>query len=189
MLLGRDEVAISEAEAGLSLAPQSRLTASGLAQTLYLARRYHDAVAVCDACLDRDDAYVFAVHLRGQCRQMLGDFDGAAHDMERAAMLTGRTPFYLALLGHCYGVGRRHADAEQLLQQFQAMEAAAQYVPPHCYVYTLAGLGRPEEALAHQERAYEDGASPFNYLTPNIRGLFALEPGQRDRLRQMRLAL
>lgn len=189
VFLGRTDVAIAEADAGFSLAPQSRLAACGLAQTLYLARRYADAMAICDRCLERDPTYVFAVHLRGQCRQMLGDLAGALQDMEHAAALTGRAPFYLALLGHCYGVSDRQAEAERLLDEFAAMEARALYVPPHCYVYTLAGLGRWNEALVHQERAYADGASPFNYFTPNVRGLFALEPGQRDRLRQMRLAV
>ena len=37
-------------------------------------------------------------------------------------------------------------------------------MPPQCYVYIYAGLGERERALAYQEKAYEDGASPFNYL-------------------------
>ena len=44
-------------------------------------------------------------------------------------------------------------------------------------------------ALEHKEKAYEDGASPFNYLTPSIRGLYALDPYHKKRLEQMRLIL
>ncbi len=63
------------------------------------------------------------------------------------------------------------------------------YVPPQCYVFIYAGLGEKERALEYQERAYQDGASPFNYLTPFIRGLYALSPQHKRRLEQMRLVL
>ena len=48
-------------------------------------------------------------------------------------------------------------------------QPADTYVPPQSFVFIFAGLGEKERALAHQERAYEDGASPFNYLTPYVR--------------------
>ena len=56
-------------------------------------------------------------------------------------------------------------------------------------VLLTACKGDREAALAHQARAYEDGASPLNYLSPFVRDLFSLDPDQRDRLRQMRLSL
>jgi hypothetical protein len=37
--------------------------------------------------------------------------------------------------------------------------------------------------------AYTDGASPFNYLFPGIRELYALSPHHKTRLEQMRLIL
>ena len=48
-------------------------------------------------------------------------------------------------------------------------------------------MGDRQGALEHQERAYEDGAPPLNYLTPFIRNLYSLDPLHRDRLHQMRL--
>ena len=35
----------------------------------------------------------------------------AAADLERVVALTGRTPYYLGVLGHCYGRSGRRADA------------------------------------------------------------------------------
>ena len=63
------------------------------------------------------------------------------------------------------------------------------YVPPQSYVFIYAGLGEQARALAYQEQAYADGASPFNYLTPSIRDLYALDPYHKRRLEQMRLSL
>jgi hypothetical protein len=56
-------------------------------------------------------------------------------------------------------------------------------------VFIYAGLGDPARALAYQERAYQDGSSPFNYLSPSMRELYALDPYHKKRLEQMRLAL
>jgi hypothetical protein len=80
---------------------------------------------------------------------------------------------------------------EQALALVAELEQQARdvYVPPQCYVFIYAGLGDRPKALEFQERAYEDGASPFNYLTPSIRDLYALDPDHRQRLEQMRLAL
>jgi hypothetical protein len=60
-------------------------------------------------------------------------------------------------------------------------------VPPQCYVFIYAGIGERSRALEYQEQAYEDGASPFNYLAPCIRGLYALSSDHKRRLEQMRL--
>ena len=81
----------------------------------------------------------------------------------------------------------RH-EAHRLLDELN-QSAPDVYVPSQCYVFIYAGLGERERALEYQERAYEDGASPFNYLTPFIRPLYALSPHHKKRLEQMRLAL
>ena len=53
----------------------------------------------------------------------------------------------------------------------------------------LRRAGERQRALEYQERAYEDGASPFNYLAPSMRDLYALDPYHKKRLEQMRLIL
>ena len=68
-------------------------------------------------------------------------------------------------------------------------QAPDTYVPPQSYVYIYAGLGERERALAYQEKAYEDGASPFNYLFAGIRSLYARSPHHKRRLEQMRLVV
>lgn len=190
VLLGRDDAALTEAHAGHRLAQDSRLVIGGLAQTLYLAQRYDEAIAACDRCLQLDPTYALAVHLRGQCWEMKSDYAAAIRDFERAAALTDRAPFYLGILGHCYGECRMRSEAEQLIVELERVRRETSlYVPPQCFVYIYAGLGDRARALACQEDAYVDGASPFNYLSPTIRQLYALEPSQKRRLEQMRLVI
>ena len=92
----------------------------------------------------------------------------AVADLEQAASLSRRAPFYLAILGRCYGEFGMRAEALGLVAEL-SRQPPDTYVPPQAYVFIYAGLGERERALQYQEKAYEDGASPFNYLSPCIR--------------------
>jgi tetratricopeptide (TPR) repeat protein len=188
MLLGREDAAFAEAARAHALAPSSRLVAGARAQTMYLGERYDEAIALCSECLRFDPAYVFAIHLRGLCYLAKSMRDEAVADLEQAASLVGRAPFYLGLLGRCYGEFGMREEALNLIAELDGQRADT-YVPPQCYVYIYAGLGERERALEFQEKAYEDGASPLNYLSPCIRALYALSPHHKRRLAQMRLVL
>jgi tetratricopeptide (TPR) repeat protein len=159
-----------------------------MAQTLYLARRYDQTIELCDECLRHDPDYVFAASLRGQCYELKGMFREAVADLEHSAALTLRAPFYVGILGHCYGEAGMRTQALELIADLKR-QSREMYVPPQAYVYVYAGLGERSKALGYQERAYEDGASPFNYFAPSIRDLYALDPQQRRRLEQMRLII
>jgi serine/threonine protein kinase len=188
MLLGREDAAFSEARVGHTMAPSSRLAAVGRAQTLYLARRYDEAIDLCSGCLRFDPGYVFATHLRGLCFLAKSMHREAVADMERSATMANRTPFYLGMLGLCYGESGMRDEAVALVPELDR-QARETYVPPQAYVFIYKGLGEREQALKYQEKAYEDGASPFNYLTPSLRDLYALDPHHKKRLEQMRLIL
>jgi eukaryotic-like serine/threonine-protein kinase len=155
---------------------------------MYVGGRYDEAMDLCTECLRFDPRYVFALHMRGLCYLAKSMRDGAIADLEQAASLGHRAPFYLGLLGRCYAECGMREAALSLVSEL-SNQAADTYVPPQCYVYIYAALGERERALAYQEKAYEDGASPFNYLTPGIRTLYARSPDHKKRLEQMRLRL
>ena len=188
MLLEREDAAFAEADLGLALAPSSRLVAAGRAQTMFLAGDYERAIHACSDCLRFDDKYLFAIHLRGLCHLARKSGEAAVLDLERAVELSGRAPFYLGLLGRCYAERGLRQQALDILDELKRQPANV-YVPPQCYVFVYAGLGERERALESQEQAYSDGASPFNYLFPGIRELYARSPDHRRRLEQMRLIL
>jgi tetratricopeptide (TPR) repeat protein len=188
LLLGREDAAYAEAERGQALALSSRFVVAARAQTLYLGRRYDDAIELCNDCLRFDPNYVFATHIRGLCFLRKSVRDEAIADLRQAAVLSSRAPFYLGLLGRCYGEFGMRQEALALIEELN-QQPPDTYVAPQCYVYIYAALGERERALAYQEKAYEDGASPFNYLFPGIRELYALSPHHKKRLEQMRLIL
>ena len=96
-----------------------------------------------------------------------------------SSRLTKGMPFYLALLGKFYGDAHRNDKVTELLRRVEAL-AGTQYVPPHCYVYMYAGLRDFDRAFEWQDRAFEDGASPFNYLSPVLECLHADPRFERD---------
>ena len=186
MLLDRPDAAFAEARRGHALAPSSRLVAGARAQTMYLGGRFDDAIDVCSECLRFDPRYAFAVHVRGLCYLAKSMRESAVADLELAATLANRAPFYVGILGRCYGEFGMRDQAHELITELRAQRTHA-YVPPQCYVFIYAGLGERDRALEYQEKAYEDGASPFSYLSPCIRALYALSPLHKKRLEQMRL--
>jgi serine/threonine protein kinase/tetratricopeptide (TPR) repeat protein len=188
ILLGRDAAAFAEAQKGHGLAPASRLVTASRAQTLYIGGRYDEAIDIATECLRGDPTYVFALHLRGLCYLATSVRDGAVADLEQAALLSNRSSFYLAVLGRCYGQFGMRDRALGLIAELEG-QARDTYVAPQCYLLIYAGLGERQRALEYQERAYEDGASPFNYLAPPMRDLYALDPYHQKRLEQMRLIL
>jgi TolB-like protein len=187
MLLGREAAALAEANRAVSTW-RARFVITGAALTYFLAEQYDDAIALCSECLEASPDYLFAIYQRGQCYHMKEMYPTAHADLERAAAIGGRAPFYTALLGKSYGEAGMRDKALAIVREFDDMQTR-RYVAPHCYVYVYYGLGERERALLHQEDAYRDGGQPLNYLSPFIRNLFSLDPTHRDRLRQMRLTV
>lgn len=187
MLLGRESAALAEADRAVATW-RARFVLSGAALTYFMANRHDQAIDLCTECLDVHPDYVFALYQRGQAYHMKGMFPAAQAELERAAELGHRAPFFLGLLGKSYGEAGMRDRAMALVAELDTLQQR-QYVAPHCYVYVFYGLGERERALLHQEDAYRDGGQPLNYLSPYIRNLFSLDPTHRDRLRQMRLTV
>jgi serine/threonine-protein kinase len=187
MLLGRESAALAEANRAVAIW-RARFVVAGAALTYFLAERYDEAIDLCSECLESHPDYLFAVYQRAQCYHMKGLFPTAHLELERAAQIGRRAPFYLGLLGKSYGEAGMRDRALAIVRELDEQQKQ-RYVAPHCYVYVFHGLGELEHAMLHQEDAYRDGGQPLNYLSPFIRNLFSLDPTHRDRLRQMRLTV
>ena len=185
-LLGREDAALTEANRAAN-GSRSRFVRTAAALTYFMAGRFDETIERCTECLESDSNFVFAVYQRGQCYHMKKMYDAAHADLERAAELGRRMPFFLGLLGKSYGEAGLRDRALDVVRELDEMRRNHMYVAPHCYVYIFHGLGERQRALDYQEQAYADGASPLNYLSPFIRSLFSLDRHHQIRLRQMRL--
>ena len=99
--------------------------------------------------------------------------------------MSGRAPFYLGMLGHYYARSGATDKVREIVEQLDRL-AGQRYVPPHCFAYIHAGSNEIDQAFEWQAKAYDDGASPFNYFSPLIENLHG-DPRHTAELRRMRL--
>jgi len=183
VLLGDSAGGIVEARKGQELDPLSPLVNSGVAYTFFLARRYEDAVAECGKSLEVDANFIVAIYVMAMCRAQQSRLVEAVDLMERAASMAGRAPFYLGLLGNFYARAGAVDKVASILEELQLL-AAKSYVPPHAFAYVYAGQNDLDRAFEWEAKAFDCGASPFNYFSPVIENLHK-DPRHLAELRRM----
>jgi TolB-like protein/tetratricopeptide (TPR) repeat protein len=170
VLQGDVASAMNEVRRAQEIEPLSPLINAGAGHTLYLARRYKEAILECEKSLEIDPRFILGIHVIGMCRALQGQLADAIEIGERAVSMSGRAPFYLGVLGHYYARSGAADAARAILKELDEI-ASHRYVPPHCMTYIYAGLNDLERALEWEARAYDDGASPFHYVSPLIENL------------------
>jgi tetratricopeptide (TPR) repeat protein len=182
VLLGRRDEAHAEAERAQDIDPLAPVLNAGAAYTFFLSRAYERAIRECERALEIDREFLLALYVMAMSKAQLGLLDEAIAEMQHVVAITNGMPFYCALLGKFLGDAGRTDEARAMIARVEA-QTAAQYVPPHCWVYIYAGLKDFDRAFEWQDRAFEDGASPFNYLAPVLECLHG-DPRFADDLRQ-----
>jgi TolB-like protein/tetratricopeptide (TPR) repeat protein len=177
--------ALDQARTAQESEPLSPLVNGGVAHTLYLAKRYDEAIAECEKSLEVDPNFILAIHVKGMCRALQGRLADAVTIGERAVSMSGGAPFYLGILGHYYARSGATDKVRQIVEQLDQL-AGHRYVPPHCFAYIYAGSNEIDRAFDWQAKAYDDGASPFNYFSPLIENLHS-DPRHSAELQRMQL--
>ena len=177
--------ALDQARTAQESEPLSPLVNGGVAHTFYLAKRYDEAVAECEKSLEVDPSFILAIHVNGMCRALQGRLAEAVTIGERAVSISGGAPFYLGILGHYYARSGATDKVRQIVEQLDHL-AGHRYVPPHCFAFIHAGSNEIDRALDWQAKAYDDGASPFNYFSPLIENLQS-DPRHSAEVQRMQL--
>ena len=171
VLLDRVSEAHEEAERAQDIDPLSPMLNAAAGYTFFLSRSYERAIRECEKALEIDHDFLIARYVMALCKGELGFREDAIRDLELTVKLSGEMVFYLALLGKMYAdTGQRPfvAKARAILKRFDELHAAGRYVGPHAYVYVYTGLGDFDAAFEWHAKAFEHGASPFNYLSPQL---------------------
>ena len=177
--------ALDQARTAQESEPLSPLVNGGVAHTFYLAKRYDEAIAECEKSFEVDPNFILAIHVNGMCRALQGRLAEAVTIGERAVSMSGGAPFYLGILGHYYARSGATEKVRQIVEQLEHL-AGHRYVPPHCFAYIHAGSNEIDRALDWQAKAYDDGASPFNYFSPLIENLHR-DPRHSAEVQRMQL--
>jgi DNA-binding winged helix-turn-helix (wHTH) protein/TolB-like protein/tetratricopeptide (TPR) repeat protein len=152
--LGRHDEALGEMDRAHRLDPVSPLAGALRGQSLFLARRYAEAVEHLRQVLEiNPNSWIGWLQL-GRSDERLGRYDEALEAFRKATE-SGGTTEALSLAGYTYAVSGRREDAERSLREMAAISKRS-YLPPYNVALVHLGLGRTDEALRWLERAYEE---------------------------------
>jgi len=182
VLQGDSASGVMQSRKAQEIEPLSPLVNSGVAYTLFLSRRYDEAVIECQKCLEFDPTFIVAIYVMGMCRAQQSRFREAIELMEKAVQISKSAPFYLGLLGNFYARAGETDRLAELLERLR--DSKHPFVPPHCFAYVYSGLNDLDRAFEWEAKAFDDGASPFVYFSPVVENLQS-DPRRAEQLKRM----
>jgi TolB-like protein/DNA-binding winged helix-turn-helix (wHTH) protein/Flp pilus assembly protein TadD len=159
---GRIEEAQAWARRGRELDPLT-VTGHDLGWILIQSRRYDEAI--------RELRSELAVHpdgpgdlwFLGYALIAKGAADEAIPVLEKAVLLSNRTPAIIGVLIHAYAQAGRRTEAIGLVRELKRRQQKG-YVPAAAFVNAYLGLEDNEQAFAWMERAYQEQSMILQYL-------------------------
>ncbi len=161
--VGRFAESLAEIERALELDPLSPVAQVVRGWLLYQARQYDRAVEQLTKLTVRDPAFAIAHEVLGLVYQQQERHDDAIAEFRQAVSLSRQAPFYLASLGHAYGVSGRIDEAKKILDQL-IEESKRIYVSPFLIALVHVGLDDKDQAFSWLEEARAAGTYRFLYL-------------------------
>jgi TolB-like protein/DNA-binding winged helix-turn-helix (wHTH) protein len=156
-LMGQADESVKHGRRALSLDPLSLLVNTDYCLTLWVNRKYDEAIGQCNAALELDPNYKYAL-------SYLGDFYGIMHEYSEAHKIWERYGGCDAL---CTAMRDEIHGAPGVHGAFDAWLKTQKKPPdPLFLAEAYAGLGRKDHAFASLEKAYEErsGGDDLTYL-------------------------
>ena len=173
---GRNDEAIREINAALSLDPLSPLFRSHLAFLHYIGRRYDEAISIFQKVIAMSPDYYLAHAMMGMCCSVAGRYEEALAAYERARHADAETKFIPSLIAMTLAASGRHAEAEVLASQLRH-RAESDYITPASIAYIYVAMG-------DADRAFEMLDAAAAGRDPNLVGLMSnpiFDPLRQDR--------
>ncbi len=152
--LGRFEEARDQLVRAGALDPVSPSVHVSRAIVAYYERETEQALTAVDDALAVSPTFPMAFYIRGKVLDLAEAWDEARGSFEKAIELGGRSPEFLAALGHSEARAGRAVFARERLTELNVLRGQ-RYVSPVCPAVVLVGLGRVDEALERLKEAAE----------------------------------
>ena len=160
---GRFEEAERAMRRAEEIDPLSLIAKAALAWVRYHAGDHPAAVAQARETLELDGDYAVAHLWGGWALQAMDSLDAAVAAHRRAVAVTEGAAIYVAALARSLALAGERAEAERLLAGLETRGGEG-YVPSYELARVYLALGRPDEALARLERAFEERSHSMVYL-------------------------
>jgi eukaryotic-like serine/threonine-protein kinase len=187
MSMGRTEESFRAGRRALELDPLDLGNNAHQGWHYLFAGQHDQAVEPLRKAVELDPTFAISQWYLGMAYEQQKAFAEAIKQFDTCIRLTGGRPSMVALLGHAYAAAGRTKEAETVLDQL-ATRATRTYVPPYPVAVIHAALGRPDQAFAWLEKAYNERDSWLDYLTvdPRLSPLRS-DPRYADLRRRMNL--
>lgn len=154
LVAGQPAEAVRWIKRSEELDPLSLLVSANVAEILYYARHYDEAIAQCQKTLGLDPNYAMAHTHLGLAYVQKGKHDEALAAFQKAIALSDRSPDLLGHLGHAYAAAGRRAEAQHVLAELNEL-SKHRHVPPYRLAEIYAALGEQNQSFAQLEQAYQ----------------------------------
>ena len=183
--MGRHQEALAESDKAVELDPLSLINNANTALLSYFSRSYDQGIEQGRKTLEMDPNFVVAYAWLGQTYLQKGAFQEALKEFVRAIELSEGSHFYVAMLGHAYGVAGQMAEAHKILDQLKE-QSKRSYVSSYSIAEVCLGLGDLNQTFEWLEKAYEERARALAFLKvePKLDPLRS-DPRFQDMLRRM----
>ncbi len=153
--VGRAGEAEGEWQSALDLDPLSPLTHGIVGSGLYFARRYEDSLARCRRALEIDPNHIQSLFAFAVTAAELGRHGEAVEAAERAVALSGRSAFFLGVLGFVCASAGHSTEARATLAELKE-RSEHEYVAPILQARILVRLEEFNGALDRLEQAFSE---------------------------------
>jgi TolB-like protein/Tfp pilus assembly protein PilF len=162
-LEGNFAEAMHEFKVAFDLDPLSPSISSSVALEFFLIGDYERAIQQAEKSLELDPSYPPTHYLLGWIHKRRGDFSKALDSFERVTILDDSC-FYVAALGHVYGLYGDQTKALTILDQLEK-RSKSQYVSSYSRAVVYMGVGEKDLAFQWLERAFEEKSEMIPWLS------------------------
>ena len=137
-----------------------------MARGLYIARRFDEAIELCQRTLEIDANFYFTHAVLGLTYHVTGKMDDASHHL-RIAVSTSDIPFVTSLLGFALARSGQADEARQILAEY-VEQSNHRYISPFAFCLIYIGLDEIETAMDWLDKAWEERSVQLVWLKTEL---------------------
>jgi serine/threonine-protein kinase len=189
MTMGRLDEVIAGMKKSQELDPLSLIISVAIGWALYMGRRYEESLEQFRRSVELEPNYPMTRWILGLLLRKMGHFEQAIEEGDKGVKLSVGSPVMRAALAQTLATAGRREQALLILEELTTL-AKQKYVSPYFLAGIYVGLGEPDRAMKHLEKACEDHSHWLMYLHLDP-GMDALRSETRfqDLLRRIGLPL
>ncbi|HSD85627.1 MAG TPA: hypothetical protein VLG46_17325, partial [Anaerolineae bacterium] len=162
-VMGRPDEAIVEMKRALDVDPLALVLYAEMGWSYYIARQYDQSIEQALKAIELDPSLVLAHAALGNDYEQKKMYGQAISELNKAKILSGNNPNFVAELGYGYAVSGQRSEAQKIIRELME-RGSREYVDPCGIANIYVGIGERDLAFEWLERAYRDRSPGIAWL-------------------------